>query len=227
MSAGNTPAAERLARQTIRLTGADFPRVAGGALVQLAIIRSVRGDYNGALAYAWRAFTLADTSAHGRQTALANIAQILLDAGYPAAARVASSHALRQPKLRTPVFAHLSTYAAASAALSDGKAVDWVAGELLRLANPPFFAQYAADALLDCSFSLEQVGRTRKAKQLRARAHAIATRHGYHDIAWMAEHDLRRGKPRAPSRITRATEAIVSEIRALEPADLSLRVHAG
>jgi ATP/maltotriose-dependent transcriptional regulator MalT len=228
MSAGNLPAAERLTRHAIRLAGKDFPRVGCMSTLQLAVMHAVRGDFDAALACAWRAYGMSRHFELGRQGALGNIAQILLDAGYPAAARVASKHLLRMPRLRTRTFSHLGTYAASSAALGDADGVEWVAAQLLELAKPPAFAQHAADALLECSNSLEQIGRGAKAKRLRARAHAIAVRHGYHDIAYLAEHGLRRGAPRAPQKITPATEAIVTEVQSLEPENLPLvEIHAG
>ena len=227
MSAGNLPAAERLTRQAIRLAGKKFPRVGCMATLQLGIIHAVRGDFDRALAHAWRAYRMARTYELGRQSSLANIAQTLLDAGYPAAARVASKHLLRMPRLRTRAFVHLGTYAASSAAMGDAAAVQWVAGQLLEMAKPPAFAQYAADALLECSFSLEQVGQVARAERLRSRAHEIALRHGYHDIAYMAEHGLRRGAPREPQKFSPATEAIVTEVQSLEPENLPLvEIHA-
>ena len=67
-----------------------------------------------------------------------------------------------------------------------------------------------------------------KASRLRRRAHALAVRHGYHDIAYLAEHSTPRGKPRTPRRISKATQVIVSQVHALEPEDLTLvEVDAG
>ena len=40
-------------------------------------------------------------------------------------------------------------------------------------------------------------------------------RHGYHDIAYLAEHSTPRGRPRTPRRITKTTREIVSEVRDL------------
>jgi hypothetical protein len=112
--------------------------------------------------------------------------------------------------------------------MGDSGAVDWCSAQLLELSKPPSFAQHVADSLLECSFALEEVGRTGKANRLRRRAHAIAVHHGYHDIAYLAEHSTPRGKPRTPRRIPKTTRAIVSEVSALEVENQTLmEIHAG
>jgi tetratricopeptide (TPR) repeat protein len=227
MSAGNLPEAERLAKRALPLASAS-PRIGAQATLKLAIINAVRGNFDVALDYAWRSYKLAKKFEMDRRTVLANLAQILYDAGHPAASRAAATHLLRSKVGHMQVFAVLGTYARASAALDDAAAVDWCSSRVLELAKPPSFTQPVADALLECSFALEEVGRTGKANRLRKRAHAIAVRHGYHDIAYLAEHSTPRGKPRTPKRIPKTTQAIVSEVRALEPETSPLvEIHAG
>jgi tetratricopeptide (TPR) repeat protein len=227
MSSGNLPEAERLARRVLPFTKAS-PRIGAQATLKLAIINAVRGDFDAALDYAWRAYKLARKFEMDRRIVLANLAQILYDAGHPAASRAAATHLLRQKLAHMQLFAVLGTYARASAALDDRTAVDWCASQLLELAKPPSFTQPVADALLECSFALEEMGRTGKASRLRKRAHQIAVRHGYHDIAYLAEHSTPRGRPRTPSRVPKTTQAIVSEVQALEPENRPLvDVHAG
>ena len=227
MSAGNLPEAERLAKRVLPYVKTS-PRSVAQATLKLAIINAVRGDFDVALQHAWRAYNLSKRFEMDRRVVLANLAQILYDAGHPAASRAAATHLLRQELGHMQVFAVLGTHARASAALDDARAVDWCAAQVLELAKPPSFTQYVADALLECSFALEEVGRAAKATRLRKRAHAIAVRHGYHDIAYLAEHSTPRGKPRTPVRVPKTTQAIVSEVRALEPEQGSLmELHAG
>lgn len=227
MTAGNLPEAERLAKRVLPFAKAS-PRTAAQATLKLAIINAVRGNFDAALDYAWRAYKLSKRFEMDRRIVLANLAQILYDAGHPAASRAAATHLLRLKLAHMQLLAVLGTYARASAALDDTGAVDWCASQLLELARAPSFTQPVADALLECSFALEDVGRAGKARKLRKRAHAIAVRHGYHDIVYLAEHSTPRGKPRTPSRIPKATQAIVSEVHALEPENRPLvEVHAG
>jgi hypothetical protein len=227
MGAGNLPAAERLAKRALKFAS-SFPRTTAQAVLKLAIINAVRGDFDTALDYAWQSYKSTRKFALDRRVVLANLAQILYDAGHPAASRAAATHLLRQQIGVTQAFAVLGTFARASAALDDAAAVDWCASRLLELSKPPTFAQHVADAFLECSFALEDVGRKGKANRLRKQAFAIATRHGYHDIAYLAEHSTPRGKPRTPSRIPESTQAIVSEVRALEPETEPLvEIHAG
>jgi tetratricopeptide (TPR) repeat protein len=228
MSAGNLPEAERLSKRAIELASGSFPRVSAQPTLKLAIINAVRGDFDAALRYAWRAYELSRKFEMDRRVVLANLAQILYDAGHPQASRAAASHLLRLRLEHAIVFSVLGTYARASAALDDSRAVHWCATQLLELARRPSFAQHVADALLECSFALGDVGRSEMAGRLRTRAQEIAVRHGYHDIAYLAEHSTPRGRPRTPARVTRATQAIVSEVRALEPDNRPLvEVHAG
>ena len=225
-SAGNLPGAVRLARQAIRAAGTKCPRVASTSTLALAVNAAVKGDFDSALTFAWRSYKLAGQ--HGqRENALINITQILVDAGYPGAAQVAAKHLLRHRSfIAAP--AVLGAYALASAALGDVAAVEWAVGQALDAAKSPAFQRENADSLLECSFALEQIGRPGRATQIRAKAQALATRHGYHDIAYLAEKGIRRGSPRAPSRITKASEAIVMEIGSLESENPALvELHAG
>lgn len=228
MSAGNLPEAERLSKRALEYAGGAFPRVAAQPTLKLAVINAVRGDFDKALEYAWSAYKMTEKYEVDRRVVLANLAQILYDAGHPHASRAAASHLLRQRLEHSSVFAVLGTYARASAALNDSRAVDWSASRMLELAKQPSFAQHVADGLLECSFALDEVGRSTRAKRLRAQALEIAVRHGYYDIAYLAEHSTPRGKPRTPGRVTKATQAIVSKVSALEPDASSLaEVHAG
>ena len=227
LSAGNLPAAERLCRRALKFME-GVPRTAAHVTLKLAIINAVRGHFDIALDYAWRAYKLAKKFEMDRHVVLVNLAQILYDAGHPAASRAAATHLLRQSLPHSQLFGALGTYARASAAMGDSDAVDWCSGQLLELSKPPSFAQHVADSLLECSFALEEVGRTGKANRLRRRAHAIAVHHGYHDIAYLAEHSTPRGKPRTPRRVPKTTRAIVSEVSALEPENQALmEIHAG
>ena len=227
MSAGNLPAAERLAKRALKFAK-SLPRTTAQTVLKLGIINAVRGDFDSALDYAWQAYKLSQKFEMDRRVVLANLAQILYDAGHPAASRAAATHLLREQIGHTQVFAVLGTLARASAALDDVAAVDWCAAQLLELSKPPTFAQHVADAFLECSFALEDVGRTAKANRLRKQAYELAVRHGYHDIAYLAEHSTPRGRPRTPTRIPKTTQAIVSEVHALEPESQPLmELHAG
>ena len=227
MSAGNLPEAERLSKLSMKFAGKALPRLMAEPTLKLAIINAVRGDFDAALDYAWRSYKLVRKLEMERRTVLANMAQILYDAGHPEAARAASMHLLRFELVHTLAFAVLGTYARASAALDDARAVEWCAGQVVERAKPPSFAHHVADGLLECSFALDAIGRTAKAARLRKRAHEIAVRHGYHDIAYLAEHSVPRGRPRLATRVPKATQEIVSEVRALEDNSPLLEVHAG
>lgn len=228
MSAGNLPEAERQIRRALRYAGKSLPRASGQTTLRLAIIHATRGDFDAALDHAWRAYQLVERFERDRRAVLVNIAQILYDAGHPDASRAAATHLLRLPLVHQELFAVLGTHARSSAAVGDTRGADWSVAQVLRLAQQPSFPQYVADALLECSFALDELGRPEKANRCRARAQELAVRHGYHDIAYLAEHAIPRGKPRTRPRSSPATLAIVTEVQALDPGKLTLaEIHAG
>jgi hypothetical protein len=225
-SAGNLPGAVGLAKRAIRAAGKECPRVASTSTLTLAVNAAVNGDFDSALAFAWRSYKLAGQNGQ-RENALINITQILVDAGYPGAAQVAAKHLLRNRSF-VAAPAIIGAYALASASLGDVAAVEWAVEQAVDAAKSPGFQREKADSLLECSFALEQIGRASRAAHIRARSQALAMRHGFHDIAYLAEQGIRRGAPRLPSRITKASEAIVTEIGALESESLPLvELHAG
>lgn len=228
MSAGNMPEAERLLRRALRFSGTAFPRLSGQSAMKLAIMHTVRGEFDEALEFAWRAYELAKSFELDRRAVLGNLAQLLYDAGYAEASRAAAAHVLRLPVTASHRFPLLGTYARASAAIGDARAVDRAASRVSALAKGTTFPQQVADALLDCSFALDEAGRPDRAARFRAQAQAIAQRHGYHEIAYLAEHRMPRGRPRTRERSSTATLAIVNEVQALDPGTLTLaEIHAG
>ena len=227
MTAGNIPEAERMMRRAIALAGKKYPRVASQSTLKLAIIQATRGDFDGSVVSAWRAYQLARNCEADRRVVMANLANLLLEAGHPEAALSASVHLLRLSLHHGQRLAVLGTYARAAGELGDRAAVEFCVEKILEAAKPPAYAQSVADALLECSHALDDIGQRAQGTRLRARAQELATRHGYHDIAYLAEYGMRRGKARVHHQPSKATQAIASEVRALEPDDLPLTVHAG
>jgi tetratricopeptide (TPR) repeat protein len=222
---GNLPNGEREIRRALDYAGREMPRIAAQACNQLGIVRAMRGDPDEGLALLWRAYRL--SMRHGTRltntNVLGNVVNLLLKNGYPEAARAAAKHMLcTRPGHGDQVNA-LGRYANASAVLGDVAAVDWSVARLLQLASGSTFPLAIADALYECSLALERVGRLGAAARLRKRAHALAVRHGYHELAYSA------GEPPAttPSKISKSTQAIVTEVRALEPDDERLPALVG
>jgi tetratricopeptide (TPR) repeat protein len=222
MTAGNIPEAEQLMQRAIALAGSRFRRIASQSILKLAIIHAMRGDFDNAVTLAWRAYQLARRCEADRRVVMLNLAQLLLDAGHPEASRAASAHLLRLPMQRGQRLAVMATHARAAGQLGDVATVRKCAALMLEATKSPAFVQALSDSLLECSHALDDIGRTAEGSQLRAQAREIALRHGYHDIAYMAEHGMRRGKPRAPKKPTEATQAVATEVRALHGAELAL-----
>lgn len=212
---GNRPAFARLARRVILLAGDRFTSLASAATQALSIDAAMRRDFDAALLLAWRSTQFA--KAINVDGSWVNIGQILLDAGYPAQGRAAARHFLDNPRQLTAKASALGVYALASAALGDPKGVEWALTTLLEWQS---FPQEAANALLECSFALEHIGQTRRAREIRTRALEIARRYGFHDIAYLAEHSVRRGVVSQPLATKKASRAIATEVAELESGDL-------
>jgi tetratricopeptide (TPR) repeat protein len=214
---GNLPLAERSMRRAMRYTGPGLPRVTAMVCNQLGVVRAMRGDPDEGLALLWRAYRL--TARYGTRTAnsgvLGNITNLLLKTGHLEAARAAARSMLCMDLDRAQWLHAVARYANVSAGLGETAPLNWCVSQLLEHAETSTFPMATADALYECSLALERAGRLGTAARLRRRAHRLAVRHGYHELA----HSAGEAPAAVPSKISRTTQAIVTEVRALEPGD--------
>jgi tetratricopeptide (TPR) repeat protein len=208
---GNLPAATRLAKRAMKLAGTRFEQIHAIAKSTLATTAALRGDFEESLALSWESLQVTVHDQFSANTNLANIAQALMDAGYPSEARAVFQQMLGTTE-RAPLLATLGGFALASAALGDAAAVNWAVENAVRIAKAPGLPRETADSLLECAHALDEIGKHAKAATIRARALATARRYGFHEIEYLAERNIRRGVPKVPKKITKASEAIVSEI---------------
>jgi hypothetical protein len=221
-AAGNWPACVRLAKRAAKLAGTRISGIAASALQTLSVDAMFRGDLDSAVTLAWRSCQFSRRSHALNEAALVNAAQILVDAGYPAEARAVATHVLERPKNLFAIMPVIGSYALASAALGDAPGVEHALSRVLELTKSPVYPRLVADALQECAFALQHIGRQRRASQIRDRAIAMAKRFGFHDIAYLAENNMRRGVATKPLATNEVSRALVAEIAEWEAPELSV-----
>jgi hypothetical protein len=215
---GNFPEAKRFALRVVRGTRDRHPALQGIAYNTLATLAAERGDFNAGLEHAWKAYDLirGSITIH-RNAALNNISQILLDAGYPGAARAGFARMLTDSLEVRAGFAVIGGYAMASAALSDRAGVEWATTQILRLAKLRGYPDGLANALFECSEALAAVGEQARADTLRRRSAQLAEQHGLHQLSFKAQRPTMIVVP-STSRLNKSAAAIALRISEMEPA---------
>lgn len=221
---GNFPEARRLALRVLRGTGNGHPALRGIAYNALATLAAERGDFNAGLELAWKGYDLVrrnsrrNNAAHCH-SALNNIAQILLDAGYPGAARAGYARLLTDSLNVRAAYSVVGGYATASAALSDRVGVEWATTQILRLGKLRGNPDSLATALLECSEALAVIGEHARAETLRRRSAQLAEQHGLHRTAFKAQRPTLSLMP-SKSRLNKSAAAIAKRISDMEPASV-------
>jgi hypothetical protein len=213
---GNLPEAERYALRLVRAAGDRFPVHKGIGCNAVGALAAQRKDFNRALLYTWKAYALhTPTPSVHLQAVVNNMAQILLDAGHPAAARAGFARLLAEPVEFRVLYTAISGYAMASAALGDATAVGWASAQVLRLARERNSPSLLARALLECSEALAIVGEHVRAGTFRRRALRLAEQHGYHRLIFEAQQTMTVISP--ASHLTRSAEAVAARVTEMEP----------
>jgi hypothetical protein len=213
---GNAPEADRFARRIVRAAGSRYPFHKGVAYTTIGILAAQRKDLNRGLEYLWKAYELlAGSVGVHYETLMGNITQILLDAGYPAAARAGFARMLSQTAELRVIYMALGGYASASAALGDKSAVEWAGTEVLRLAKNPNHPNVQAYVMFECSEALEQIGEHARAGTFRRRALRMAERYGYHTLTFKAQARLTVSGGALP--LTRTAEAVRTFVTEMAP----------
>lgn len=185
----------------------------------LTIICGVTRDFDAGLEHGWAAFRLADGDATREAESLTNLAQLCLDAGYPAAALRSFLSALS----RTSVL-RVRLSALAGAALAAGQTGDQV--RLRRLTDEiqqtvdrsalPFENAHALQALAAAHIAC---GDELSAERFRQETLRIARAKGFHELEIASERleIARVAKPPAPRNLQEPTRDLVSSLVDFEP----------
>jgi tetratricopeptide (TPR) repeat protein len=220
---GDFPEARRRFHATIELAGATSESVMI-AHNHLMVAAATARDYDTAASHGWQAFKLASTPLEETES-LANLAQLLLDAGYPRAALRGFAAALARNPLSRQELPILGGAAfAAAAALPPpaaralvrnfGERVDHLVAALHDGRSLPY---PSASALVEISEAYAMVGEETCAGEFADRAESLASVHGFHQLMYRLENPVGVAKPVA---LAPATEKIVAAVDELEGAEL-------
>jgi tetratricopeptide (TPR) repeat protein len=184
--------------------------------------------YDDALSAFWAAYRLAGSNRRRQSMALGALGQLLLDAGYPRAARAAFSSGIARTSEIFPRAAALGGYAIASAVLEDTAGVAFAVAETSTLARLRGAPWEIVSTMLECSDALEMIGKRSAAATLRRRALRLAQRQGYHQLVYLAEHSKRRGlAARFQRPITPGSREIVHLVETMGSPGLPMLVNGG
>jgi tetratricopeptide (TPR) repeat protein len=199
---GNFVAMKRLVLRGIRVADrAKLGRLAASGYIGLGIHAARHGYFDEAVTNLWKALALSKGSAESAQEVLVNLAQVLLDAGHPAEARLVADFALRAVASVHTQLPALGCLAIAAARVGDRKATHAACAAVRRLARAGHQPREVSGALLDCAMALATLGADAPSGAMYERAMTLATAHGFHDLTFVPrprpdgarrEHDFAR-----------------------------------
>jgi tetratricopeptide (TPR) repeat protein len=220
---GDFPEARRRFGDAIALEGAASDTITY-AHHHLMMAAAAARDYDTAASHAWKAFKGSSTSAQ-ETDALVNLAQLLLDAGYPRAALRGFAAALaRDPISRheLPILGGAACAAAAALPQVAARALvrnfaERVDQVVTLLHDGRSLAWPSASALVEISEALAVVGDDERARNVADRAEALASANAFHQLTYRLENPVQIAKPvvLAPS-----TNEILAAVDELEGAEL-------
>jgi len=220
---GNYPEAKRRFREVIELDGAAAESI-GIAHQQLMIAAADARDYDSAASHAWKAFRGAATALQETE-ALANLAQLLLLAGYPRAALRGFAAALARkpiPRFELAILGGAACAAAAALPCVAARAVvrnfsERVDVLVTSLRDGESLPQPSTYALVEISEALAVVGDEDRSQAVAERVSVLANAHMFHQLVHRLENPVHVASPvpLAPS-----TTAIIEAVDELEGAEL-------
>ena len=220
---GDYPEARRRFHAVIALEGAASESVRNSHH-HLMIAAASAGDYDTAADHGWKAFRGASSSRQ-ETDALANLAQLLLEAGHARAALRGFAAALaRKPILRfeLPILSGAACAAAAALPRAAARALvrnfaDRTQFIVKSLRNGEALPHPSAAALVELSEALAVVGENEWSEEVADQAERLASAHGFHQLTYRLENPMLVAQP-AP--ITPSTQAIIAAVDELEGAEL-------
>lgn len=185
---GNLPSARRWAARSVALADAQGYRRLGALARTMLMVGDAKAErFEAALVHAWAIFEAVRGDPGEEAAALANLGQLLLDLGEPAAARAAFKSLFARTAAPRIVLPALGGFAQASALLDRGGDVRWAAREVERAFPLGTYRYEAAGAALECATALAHIGDVASARAFLQVARETAVRHGYHELAYHAD----------------------------------------
>jgi tetratricopeptide (TPR) repeat protein len=227
---GHYPAARAFYEEVLAMDSVptDSHAIASHGLMHCSVVAR---DYDAAAQYAWAAYQGA--SSQMEQTdMLIDLAQLLLDAGHPAAALRGFAAAIARephPRAALPALGGAALAAVADCAGQDDERTRVRARSVVRTVNHRIDALVVSlgdgaalpfestSALVEVSEALTAVGDAAAAGRAAWRARALAIRHKFHQLAHRLDEPHRLPAVVEP---TPARQVIVNQVEALEGAEL-------
>jgi tetratricopeptide (TPR) repeat protein len=222
---GDFPEGRRRFSAVTELKGASSESVCI-AHHHLMIAAAAARDYDTAATHAWRAFKDASTAIQETE-ALINLAQLLLDAGHPRAALRGFAAALARnlvPRFALPTLGGAACAAATALPRPAARALirnfaERVQSIVTSLRNGDSLPFPSTSALVETSEALAYVGDPQASEEIAARATALASNHGFHQLSYRLENPVHVRTPE-PATASPSTHAIIAAIDELEGAEL-------
>jgi hypothetical protein len=198
---------------------AGLEDLAGMAHTGLLIAAGVAGDVDTALVHGWAAFQLAAGDDDRQQEMLINIAQLALDAGYPAASLRGFIAALSRTTVSRLRLSAIGGAVYAAGQLGEARLVGKlrdVAEEAVSRSTLPY---ENAQTLRSISVALAAIGDRVGAEAYRKRARQLAKAGGFFELVVATEATPRTETIKRPKVLQEPSVRVIETLEQMEPAD--------
>jgi tetratricopeptide (TPR) repeat protein len=215
---GDYPEARVKGRRAVALAEqAGLRRLASVAHQAMMVADAVAGEYDSAIAHAWKAFLCADGHEAMAAAALGNVGQVFLDAGHPATAMSAFVAVVQRqpsPRILLPAFGGI---AVAAARLGNTATLEHARQQIVQHLNVGSMPYDAATVMLDLACAYAISGDRDTAATFRQNAEVIATTFRFHEIEFRAQALTKDVVHLVPEEhvLAPALETVAGELRVL------------
>ena len=185
----------------------------------LTICHAVAGNFDRALPHGWETFQLADADHTREADALLNLAQLCLDAGFPAAALRGYAAILSKPLSPHRLLAGLGGAAIAAAQAGDAAVLDRAEAEITHRVRGSGLPYENARALYQLATAFATIGDGRRRDEYASRSRKLAKARGFFELLHKTDpaEIEKAAQSRAASRnLTRSSQQVVASITELD-----------
>jgi tetratricopeptide (TPR) repeat protein len=184
----------------------------------LTICHGVAENFDRALPHGWETFQLADGNPLREADALLNLAQLCLNAGFPAAALRSYAAILSKPLSSHRMLAGLGGAAMAAAQAGDAVVLARAATEITQRVRGSGLPYENAQALYQLGMAYAAIGDDRRREEYVGRARKLAKARGFFELLHNTEPAQieKAAHPRAASNLTRSSQDVVASISELD-----------
>jgi tetratricopeptide (TPR) repeat protein len=221
---GNFPEVLSTADRIIEMSGSEFPALAMFGYENKMMAAAMKADFDVGLGCAAQMLDIARGNPRLEAHVLADVGQMLVEAGQHRAAFVVLSRVLRLGVPRRTALPAASGLALAAAALRDADTVRWISRQIAGAGENPPLPHATAQALVEAATALYLIGDIRAMTEVNAHALRLARQHGFHQITFRAESlttEMEKQRARTTPTLSQSSVAIVAECERLQIPDLA------